>query len=59
MMIFVLGYAVFVPLESEQNYRLWFMSSLIVVICLYMIINIELLAGAFRKKILLKLWSDF
>jgi len=30
-----------------------------VVICLYMIINIELLAGAFRKKILLKLWSDF
>lgn len=59
MMIFVLGYAVFVPLENFQNYRLWFMGSLIGVICLYLMINIELLAGAFRKKILLKLWSDF
>jgi len=59
MMIFVLGYAVFVPLEFVQNYRLWFMGSLIGVICLYLMINIELLAGAFRKKILLKLWSDF
>ena len=59
MMIFVLGYSVFVPLESVQNYRLWFMSTLIVAICLYLMINIELLASAFRKKILLKLWSDF
>jgi hypothetical protein len=59
MMIFVLGYAVFVPLEFAQQYRLWFMGSLIGVICLYLMINIELLAGAFRKKILIKLWSDF
>jgi len=58
-MIFVLGYGVFVPLESAQTYRLWFMGSLIGVICLYLMINIELLAGAFKKKILLKLWSDY
>lgn len=59
MMIFVLGYAVFIPLEDLQQYRLWFMGTLIGAICLYLMINIELLASAFRKKILLKLWNDF
>ncbi|MFO7847399.1 MAG: hypothetical protein R6V27_12610 [Balneolaceae bacterium] len=59
LMIFILGYAVFIPLEQAQTYRLWFMGSLIGVICLYLMINIELLANAFRSKILLKLWNEF
>lgn len=59
MMIFILGYAVFIPLGEWQAYRLWFMGTLIGFICLYLMANIELLANAFRKKILLRLWSDF
>jgi len=59
LMIFILGYAVFIPLGDWQIYRLWIMGSLIAAICLYLMINIELLANAFRKKILIKLWSDF
>lgn len=59
LMIFMLGYAVFVPMEELQVYRLWFMGTLIGAICLYFVLNIELLANAFHKKILLKLWNDF
>ena len=59
LMIFILGYAVFIPLEEWQLYRLWFMGILIGFICVYLMANIELLANAFRKKILLKLWGDF
>lgn len=59
LMIFMLGYAVFVPMEDLQIYRLWFMGTLIGAICIYFVLNIELLANAFHKKILLKLWNDF
>ncbi len=59
LMIFLLGYAVFIPLGEWQTHRLWFMGVLIGGICVYLMGNIELLANAFRKKILLNLWGDF
>ncbi|REL39298.1 hypothetical protein DYD21_02465 [Rhodohalobacter sp. SW132] len=59
LMIFILGYAVFIPLGDWQIHRLWFMGALIGIICVYLMANIELLANAFRKKILLQLWNDF
>lgn len=59
LMIFLLGYSVFIPLGEWQTHRMWFMGVLIACICIYLMANIELLANAFRKKILLKLWGDF
>jgi len=58
-MIFILGYAVFIPVGEWRIYRLWTMGALVGVICLYLMANIELLANAFRNKILLRLWNDF
>lgn len=59
LLIFILGYAVFVPLGDYQVYRLWFMTGVIGAIGLYLWLNIEFLANAFRKKILIQLWDDF
>lgn len=59
LMIFVLGYAIFSPLGEWHIYRLWIMGALTAAICIYLMANIEMLANAFRKKILLQLWSEF
>lgn len=59
MLIFIMGYAVFVPLGDLQPYRLWFMSGVIAAIAIYLWLNFEFLANAFRNKILIKLWSDY
>lgn len=57
--IFILGYTVFVPLGDLHIYRLWIMTGLIVAIGFYIWKNFDLLAKAFKAKILIKLWSDF
>ncbi len=59
MLIFILGYAVFVPLGDLQPYRLWVMTGLIAAIGLYLWKNLDLLASGFRKRILIQLWNDF
>ncbi len=57
--IFILGYTVFVPLGEWHSYRLWVMTGLVIAITFYIMKNFDLLARAFKKRILLKLWSDF
>jgi hypothetical protein len=57
--IFILGYAVFVPLGDLEMYRLWVMTFLIVAIGTYLWLNMELLAKGFRGRVLMKLWNDF
>lgn len=59
MMVFILGYTVFVPLGDLQPYRLWIMTGLIGAITTYLWINMDLLASGFRKRILTQLWNDF
>ncbi len=57
--IFFLGYSVFVPLGEWQPYRLWVMAALIGAIGLYLWLNFDLLAKAFKGKILCQLWNDY
>jgi hypothetical protein len=57
--IFVLGYSVFVPLGEWHSYRLWVMAGLIVAIGVYIWLNFDLLARAFRNRILKQIWNDF
>jgi hypothetical protein len=57
--IFILGYAVFVPLGDWNPYRLWVMAALIAAIGLYIWLNFDFLARAFKKRILKQLWNDF
>ncbi len=59
MIIFVLGYTVFVPLEELDIYRTWVMTGLIGAIGIYIWKNLDLLAVGFRKRILIQLWNDF
>ncbi|MCC5912958.1 MAG: hypothetical protein JJU46_01175 [Balneolaceae bacterium] len=57
--IFILGYAVFVPLGEWQPYRLWVMAALILAITIYIWRNFDLLAKAFRARILEQIWREF
>lgn len=57
--IFILGYSVFVPMGEWNLYRLWVMTGLIFAIGLYIWRNFDLLAKAFKNRILNQLWNDF
>lgn len=57
--IFILGYTIFVPIGEWHNYRLWVMTGLVIAIGVYIWKNFDLLARAFKNKILNQLWSDF
>lgn len=57
--IFILGYTIFVPLGEWHSYRLWVMTGLILAIGFYIWRNFDLLARAFKNKILKQLWNDF
>lgn len=57
--IFILGYAVFVPLGDLNPYRSWVMAVLILAITVYILRNVDLLAKAFRARILEKIWKEF
>ncbi len=57
--IFILGYSVFVPLGDWSPYRLWVMAALIVAIGIYIWLNFDLLAKAFKSRILHQLWGEY
>ncbi len=57
-LIFGLGYAVFAPLGSYQNYRLYVMGFLILAISLYLWRNMDVLVLAFEKHIMHRVWAD-
>lgn len=57
--IFILGYSVFVPLGEWHSYRMWVMTGLIIAIGIYLFQNFDLLARAFKNRILRKIWNDF
>jgi hypothetical protein len=57
--VFILGYTIFVPLGEWHSHRLWVMTLLILAITIYIWRNFDLLAGAFKHRILGKLWRDF
>jgi hypothetical protein len=57
--IFILGYTLFAPLGDWHSYRLWVMTFLIIAIGIYIWRNFDLLARAFKAKILKQLWGDF
>ncbi|MFU8812306.1 MAG: hypothetical protein ACNA78_05015 [Balneolaceae bacterium] len=59
MLIFVLGYTVFVPLGEFEIYRTWTMAALVGAITIYIWRNTDLLAAGFRKRILKQLWNDY
>lgn len=55
-LIFGLGYAVFVPIDGYQIYRLYVMGALIIAITIYLWRNMDLLVKAFDKRILHQIW---
>lgn len=57
--IFLLGYALFVPLYEFQIYRLQIMGFLMLAIGFYLIINFSVLYRSFQTRILPGLWNDF
>jgi len=57
-MIFLLGYAVFVPIGKYQIYRLSVMAFLILAIGTYLWMHMDVLATLFRKHVLKELWNE-
>jgi len=57
-MIFLLGYAVFVPIGEYQIYRLSVMAFLILAIGTYLWMHMDVLATLFRKHVLKELWNE-
>jgi len=57
-MIFLLGYAVFVPIGSYQIYRIGVMALLILAISVYLWMHMDVLATLFRKNVLKQLWTE-
>lgn len=58
LILFILGYAVFVPIGDYHLYRQWIMVALIVAITVYLWQNLDLLVSMFNKKILPQLWNS-
>ncbi len=57
-LIFMLGYAVFIPIGDYQIYRLGIMSFLIMAIGTYLWLQFGLLSKLFNNKVLYQLWND-
>ena len=57
-MIFSIGYMVFVPLEGLEWYRLTIMGVVIAIIGIYLIGHMEVLVNLFKKRILMRIWSE-
>lgn len=56
--IFSVGYLVFVPLNGLEWYRLIIMSTVIVVIGIYLWRHMDVLVNLFKKRILMRIWSE-
>ncbi len=58
LILFGLGYTVFAPLGEYHLYRQWIMVALIIAICIYLWLNMEILVKMFNKKILPRIWNS-
>lgn len=58
LILFGLGYAVFVPLGDFHLFRQWIMVGLIIAISIYLWLNMEVLVKMFNKKILPQIWNS-
>ena len=56
--IFTVGYFVFVPLNGLEWYRLIIMGVVILVIVTYIWGHMDVLVNLFKKRILLRIWSE-
>ncbi len=56
--IFSVGYLVFVPLEGLEWYRLIIMSTVIIVMAVYLWRHMDVLVNLFKKRILMRIWSE-
>ena len=56
--IFSAGYLVFVPLNGLEWYRLTIMSTVIVVMAIYLWRHMDVLVNLFKKRILMRIWSE-
>lgn len=57
-MIFTIGYMVFVPLNGLEWYRLTIMSVVIIIAGIYLWGHMEVLVNLFKKRILMRIWSE-
>ncbi|MFP8489989.1 hypothetical protein ACKGJO_12950 [Gracilimonas sp. Q87] len=57
-LIFSMGYLVFVPLEGLEWYRLTIMSTVIVIMCIYLWRHMEVLVNLFKNRVLMRLWNE-
>ncbi len=56
--IFTVGYLVFVPLDGLEWYRLTIMGVVIVIIGIYIWGHMDVLVNLFKKRILMRIWSE-
>ncbi|MDR9419254.1 hypothetical protein [Gracilimonas sp.] len=57
-LIFSLGYLVFVPLNGLEWYRLTIMSTVIVIMGIYLWRQMDVLVNLFKNRVLMKLWNE-
>jgi hypothetical protein len=57
-MIFTMGYMVFVPLNGLEWYRLTIMSTVIVILGIYLWRHMEVLVNLFKNRVLMRLWNE-
>ncbi len=56
--IFSVGYLVFVPLNGLEWYRLTIMGTVIIVMGVYLWRHMDVLVNLFKKRILMRIWSE-
>lgn len=56
--IFTIGYFVFVPLNGLEWYRITIMGTVIIVMGIYIWRHMDVLVNLFKKRILMRIWSD-
>ena len=56
--IFTIGYLVFVPIEGLEWYRITIMGVVILIIGMYLWGHVDVLVNLFKKRILMRIWSE-
>ena len=57
-LIFSMGYLVFVPLNGLEWYRLTIMSTVIVIMAIYLWQHMDVLVNLFKNRVLMRLWNE-
>ena len=57
-LIFTMGYFVFVPLNGLEWYRLTIMSTVIVIMGIYLWRHMDVLVNLFKNRVLMRLWNE-